>query len=117
MRHRIGHRKLNRTSTHRMAMLANMANSLLEFSQIRTTLPKAKELRPFLERMVTLGKEDTTTNRRLAMSILGSKNSVTRLFGDLSRQFASRNGGYLRILKCGFRTGDNAPMAIVEFVE
>jgi large subunit ribosomal protein L17 len=117
MRHRLGHRKLNRTSSHRRAMLANMANSLIEFSQITTTLPKAKELRPFVERMITLCKEDTISNRRLAISILGSKNSTVKLFGTISKQFANRNGGYIRILKHGFRKGDNAPMAVMEFVE
>jgi large subunit ribosomal protein L17 len=98
-------------------MLANMANSLVEFSQIKTTLPKAKELRPFVEKMITLAREDTMSNRRLAMSILGSKNSVAKLFDKLSKQFINRKGGYIRIIKCGFRMGDSAPMAIVEFVE
>ncbi|MDR1495228.1 MAG: 50S ribosomal protein L17 [Rickettsiales bacterium] len=117
MRHKLGHRKLNRTSSHRKAMLVNMANSLIEFRQIKTTLPKAKELKPFVEKMITLGKKDSLSNRRLAMSILGSGNSVVLLFGRFSKQFATRNGGYLRILKHGFRAGDNAPMAIVELVE
>ncbi|MDR3078832.1 MAG: 50S ribosomal protein L17 [Rickettsiales bacterium] len=117
MRHRLGGRKLNRGSSHRKAMLANMANSLIEFRQIKTTLPKAKELRPFLEKMITLARNDSLSNRRLAMSILGSENSISLLFGTLSRQYATRNGGYLRILKYGFRAGDNAPMAIIELVE
>jgi large subunit ribosomal protein L17 len=98
-------------------MLANMASSLIEFSQIKTTLPKAKELRPFVEKIITIGKEDTLGNRRLTMSILGNRNAVIKLFDVLSKQFANRNGGYSRIIKCGFRMGDNAPMAIVEFVE
>jgi large subunit ribosomal protein L17 len=118
MRHRIKHRKFNRAGAHRMAMLTNLSNSLLEFGRISTTLPKAKELRPFIEKIVTVARgEDTLNSRRLAMSILKNKNSVSRLFDNIAGRFMERGGGYTRILKCGFRAGDNAPMAIIEFVE
>jgi len=117
MRHRLSNRKLNRTSSHRMAMLRNMTNSLLRHEVIKTTLPKAKELRRVAEPMITLGKTATVANRRLAFNRLRDRDIVVKLFDELGPRFSSRNGGYLRILKCGFRVGDNAPMAIVELLD
>ena len=117
MRHGHGLRKLNRTSEHRLAMLRNMMNSLIEHEVIKTTLPKAKELRRVIEPMITLAKEDTVANKRLAFNRLRSRDSVTKLFADLGPRFAKRPGGYTRILKMGFRVGDNAPMALVELVD
>jgi large subunit ribosomal protein L17 len=117
MRHGNGLRKLNRTSEHRQAMLRNMMNSLIEHEAIKTTLPKAKELRRVIEPMITLAKVDTVANKRLAFSRLRDRDSVTKLFADLGPRFAKRPGGYTRILKMGFRVGDNAPMAFVELVE
>lgn len=117
MRHRNAHRRLNRTSTHRQAMLANMAISLIQHECIRTTLPKAKELRAVVERLVTRSKEDTVANRRIVFSRLRDKASVGKLFGELGPRFMQRPGGYIRILKCGFRPGDNAPAAIIEFLD
>src|SRR5439155_15701355 len=117
MRHRHGLRKLNRTSSHRLAMLRNMTNSLLKHETIRTTLPKAKELRRLAEPLITLGKTPTLANRRLALSRLRDKAVVYKLFNELGPRFAKRPGGYLRILKFGFRVGDNAPMALVEMVD
>ena len=117
MRHRHGLRKLNRTSSHRLAMLRNMTNSLLLHEAIKTTLPKAKELRRVVEPMITLGKKPSLANRRLAFNRLRDRDIVTKLFEDLGPRFANRNGGYLRILKFGFRQGDNAPMALVELVD
>jgi len=117
MRHRHGLRKLNRTSSHRLAMLRNMTNSLLKHEAIRTTLPKAKELRRLAEPLITLGKTPTLANRRLALSRLRDKAVVYKLFDELGPRFAKRPGGYLRILKFGFRVGDNAPMALVEMVD
>ena len=117
MRHRHGLRKLNRTSSHRLAMLRNMTNSLLNHEAIRTTLPKAKELRRLAEPLITLGKTPTLANRRLALSRLRDKAVVYKLFNELGPRFAKRPGGYLRILKFGFRVGDNAPMALVEMVD
>ncbi len=117
MRHRHGLRKLNRTSSHRLAMLRNMTNSLLRYETVRTTLPKAKELRRVVEPMITLGKNPTLANRRLAFNRLRDREIVTKLFGELGPRYAKRNGGYLRILKFGFRQGDNAPMALVELVD
>ena len=117
MRHGHGLRKLNRTSSHRLAMLQNMMNSLIEHEAIKTTLPKAKELRRVIEPMITLAKESTLANRRLAFDRLRSNDSVTKLFNDLGPRFKARPGGYTRILKMGFRVGDNAPMALVELVE
>ena len=116
MRHGHGLRKLNRTSSHRLAMLQNMMNSLIEHEVIKTTVPKAKELRRVIEPMITLAKEDTVANKRLAFNRLRSRDSVTKLFADLGPRFAKRPGGYTRILKMGFRVGDNAPMALVEMV-
>ena len=117
MRHRHGLRKLNRTSSHRLAMLRNMTNSLLTHEAIRTTLPKAKELRRVAEPLITLGKEPTLANRRLALSRLRDKDVVYKLFNELGPRYAKRPGGYLRILKFGFRLGDNAPMALVELMD
>jgi large subunit ribosomal protein L17 len=117
MRHRNGLRKLNRTSSHRQAMFRNMANSLLQHEVIKTTLPKAKELRRVVEPLITLGKKPTVANRRLAFNRLRDRDMVVKLFDELGPRFSARNGGYLRILKFGFRDGDNAPMAIVELVD
>jgi large subunit ribosomal protein L17 len=117
MRHRHGLRKLNRTSSHRLAMLRNMMVSLLRHEAIKTTLPKAKELRRVVEPMLTLGKTDTLANKRLAFSRLRDREIVGKLFSDLGPRYATRNGGYLRILKMGFRVGDNAPMAFVELMD
>ena len=117
MRHGHGLRKLNRTSSHRLAMLRNMSNSLLRHEAIKTTLPKAKELRRVIEPMITLAKEDSVANRRLAFNRLRDRDSVTKLFNDLGPRFKVRPGGYTRILKMGFRVGDNAPMALVELVD
>ena len=116
MRHRNGLRKLNRTSSHRLAMLRNMTNSLLQHEAIKTTVPKAKELRRVVEPLITLAKEPTLANRRLAFNRLRDRDSVTKLFNDLGPRFKVRPGGYTRILKMGFRVGDNAPMALVELV-
>lgn len=117
MRHRNANRKLNRTSSHRNAMLRNMANSLVTHETIVTTLPKAKELRRVVEPLITLGKKPSLANRRLAFDRTRDRDVVVKLFGDLGPRFANRNGGYVRILKCGFRKGDNAPLALVELVE
>jgi len=117
MRHRHGLRKLNRTSSHRLAMLRNMTVSLLTHEVIKTTLPKAKELRRVVEPMITLGKKPTLANRRLAYNRLRDRGTVTKLFSELGPRYAKRNGGYLRILKYGFRKGDNAPMALVELMD
>lgn len=117
MRHRLANRKLNRTSSHRLAMFSNMANSLLRHEVIRTTLPKAKELRRIAEPLITLGKKPSLANRRLAFARLRDREMVVKLFDELGPRFQNRNGGYLRILKCGFRVGDNAPMAIVELLD
>ena len=117
MRHRSGLRKLNRTYAHRLAMLRNMMNSLIEHEAIKTTLPKAKELRRVVEPMITLAKTDTVANRRLAFNRLRNREMVTKLFNLLGPRFANRNGGYTRILKMGFRVGDNAPMAYMELTE
>ncbi|WP_342620444.1 50S ribosomal protein L17 [Rhodoferax sp. GW822-FHT02A01] len=117
MRHGYGLRKLNRTTSHRLAMLRNMMNSLIEHEVIKTTVPKAKELRRVVEPMITLAKEATVANRRLAFDRLRDRDSVTKLFNDLGPRFKTRPGGYTRILKMGFRVGDNAPMALVELVD
>lgn len=117
MRHRHGLRKLNRTSAHRLAMLRNMTVSLLRHEAIKTTLPKAKELRRVVEPILTLGKTDTLANKRLAFSRLRDREIVLKLFSELGPRYAARNGGYLRILKMGFRVGDNAPMAYVELLD
>ncbi|ODC04631.1 50S ribosomal protein L17 [Terasakiispira papahanaumokuakeensis] len=117
MRHRKSGRHLNRTSSHRRAMFKNMSVSLVEHEIIKTTLPKAKELRRVIEPLITLAKEDTVANRRLAFARTGSKEAVGKLFSDLGKRFATRPGGYVRIMKCGYRAGDNAPMAYVELVD
>jgi large subunit ribosomal protein L17 len=117
MRHRNGLRKLNRTSAHRAAMLRNMAVSLLQHEAIKTTVPKAKELRKVVEPLITLAKEPTLANRRLAFDRLRDRDIVTKLFNELGPRFKTRPGGYTRILKMGFRVGDNAPMALVELVD
>ncbi len=117
MRHGNGLRKLNRTSSHRLAMLRNMTNSLLRHETIQTTLPKAKELRRVVEPMITLGKKPSLANRRLAFDRLRDREMVVKLFAEIGPRYAQRNGGYLRILKMGFRIGDNAPMALVELLD
>ena len=117
MRHRHGLRKLNRTSSHRLAMLRNMSNSLLRHELIKTTLPKAKELRRVVEPLITLAKEPTLANRRLAFNRLRDREIVVKLFNELGPRYKTRPGGYLRILKAGFRVGDNAPLALVELLD
>lgn len=117
MRHRHGLRKLNRTSSHRQAMFRNMANSLLEHEVIKTTLPKAKELRKVVEPLITMGKQPTLANKRLAFSRLRNRDNVVKLFDEIGPRYATRPGGYMRVLKFGFRKGDNAPMALVELVD
>ncbi|QEL66196.1 large subunit ribosomal protein L17 [Oryzomicrobium terrae] len=117
MRHRNGLRKLNRTSAHRQALLRNLTNALLRHEAIRTTLPKAKELRRVIEPIITLGKTPSLSNRRLAFDRLRDREMVVKVFDELGPRFQTRPGGYLRILKCGFRPGDNAPMAFVELLD
>lgn len=117
MRHRHGLRKLNRTSSHRLAMLRNMSVSLLRHEIIKTTLPKAKELRKVVEPLITLGRKDSVANRRLAFARLRDRDIVTKLFNELGPRYATRPGGYTRVLKFGFRQGDNAPMALIELVD
>lgn len=117
MRHGHGLRKLNRTTSHRLAMLRNMANSLLRHEAIKTTLPKAKELRRVVEPLITLGREPTVANKRLAFSRLRDRDNVVKLFGEIGPRYKDRKGGYTRILKMGFRVGDNAPMAFMELVD
>jgi large subunit ribosomal protein L17 len=117
MRHGYAHRKLGRTTSHRIAMFANMAASLIKHEQITTTLPKAKELRPFVEKLVTLAKKGDLHARRLAISRVRDVDQVGKLFGTLGPRYKTRNGGYTRVMKAGFRYGDNAPMAVIEFVD
>lgn len=117
MRHRKSGRQLNRNSSHRQAMFKNMAGSLVEHEVIKTTLPKAKELRRVIEPLITMAKEDSVANRRLAFARTGDKEVVGKLFNELGPRYEARPGGYTRILKCGFRAGDNAPMAYVELVD
>ncbi|BBO26326.1 MAG: 50S ribosomal protein L17 [Aestuariibacter sp.] len=117
MRHRKSGRQLNRNSSHRQAMFKNMAGSLVKHEVIKTTLPKAKELRRVIEPLITLAKQDSVANRRLAMARTGDKEVVGKLFNELGPRYEARPGGYTRILKCGFRAGDNAPMAFVELVD
>ena len=117
MRHRLSRRKLNRTSSHRKAMFSNMAASLLVHEQITTTLPKAKELRRIADKMISLGKRGSLHARRQAISALGDDASVKKLFGPLAERYKERNGGYTRVLKAGFRYGDNAPLAVIELVD
>ena len=117
MRHKNGLRKLNRTSSHRLLMFRNMANSLLKHELIKTTLPKAKELRRIVEPLITLGKKPSLANRRDAFSRLRDRDTVVKLFSEFGERYKSRNGGYLRILKFGYRKGDNAPLAIIEMLD
>lgn len=117
MRHRNTGRKLGRTSSHRKAMFSNMCSSLIEHELIRTTLPKAKDLRRYIEPLITVSKKDSVASRRHVFDILRSKNAVGKLFSTLGPRYVERPGGYVRVLKCGFRPGDNAPMAIVELVD
>ena len=117
MRHRKAGRKLNRTASHRKAMFMNMAQALIKHEQIVTTLPKAKELRPVVEKLVTLAKKGGLANRRLAIARLQDQTMVTKLFDTLADRYKDRDGGYTRVLKAGFRYGDNAPMAVIEFVD
>jgi len=117
VRHKYSGRKLNRTSSHRTAMFKNMMASLIEYEEIKTTLPKAKELRGFVERLITISKIDTVAKRRIVFSRIRSKEAVSKLFNELGPRFKQRPGGYLRIVKCGYRSGDKAPMAIVQLVD
>ena len=117
MRHRNSGRNLNRTSSHRKAMFSNMCCSLIEHELIKTTLPKAKELRRYIEPLITISKEDSVASRRQVFDTLRSKSAVGKLFKNLGPRYTERPGGYVRVLKCGFRAGDNAPMAIVELVD
>ena len=117
MRHGVAHRKLNRTSAHRTAMFANMAASLIKHEQITTTLPKAKELRPFVEKLVTLAKKGDLHARRIAISKVRDVDQVGKLFATLGPRYTARNGGYIRVLKAGHRYGDDAPLAVIEFVD
>lgn len=117
MKHGIKQRKLNRTSPHRKAMFANMAAALVKHEQITTTLPKAKDLRPFVERLITLGKKGGLSNERLAMSRMRDQSQIRKLFDTLGERYKKRDGGYIRIMKAGFRYGDNAPMAVIELVD
>ncbi len=117
MKHRIKGRKFSRNSAHRKALLRNLSIALLNYETIKTTLPKAKELRPFVEKLLTIAKVDNLANRRLALSILANEETVAKLFKEIGPRIASRNGGYTRILKFGFRVGDKAPMALMELVD
>ena len=117
MRHGVANRKLNRTSSHRLAMLENMAVSLIKNETIKTTLPKAKELRPFVEKIITLGKKNKESSRSSAYNALQDKEAVAKVFKELSVRYKDRNGGYCRIVKAGFRTGDNAPMAFIQLLD
>ena len=117
MRHKIGHKKLNRTSEHRKALIKNMLNSLVKYEQITTTLPKAKVLRPEAEKLITIGKKDSLANTKRLVSKLQNLQTVNKIKKTLSKRYETRKGGYTRIIKAGFRYGDNAPMAIIEFVE
>ena len=117
MRHGVANRKLNRTSSHRLAMLENMAVSLIKNETIKTTLPKAKELRPFVEKIITLGKKNKGSSRSSAYNTLQDKEAVAKVFKELSVRYKDRNGGYCRIVKAGYRTGDNAPMAFIQLLD
>ena len=117
MRHRIAHRKLNKTASHRKAMFANMSASLIQHEQIVTTLPKAKELRPFVEKLVTLAKKGDLNSRRIAIARTRDKEMTKKLFAIIGPRYKDRQGGYIRVLKAGYRYGDNAPMAVIEFVD
>ena len=117
MRHRFAYRKLNKTSEHRKAMFKNMLNSLIKYEQIITTLPKAKELKPQIDKVITIGKKNILSNKKKLFSKLQNKQSVSKVFDELSKRYNARKGGYSRVLKAGFRTGDDAPMAVVELVD
>ena len=117
MRHKLGYRKLNRTSEHRKALIKNMLNSLIKYEQIKTTLPKAKVLKPAADKIITLGKKNNLQNAKLLVSKLQDKNSANKVKNTLSKRYVNRKGGYTRIIKAGFRYGDNAPVAIIEFVD
>ena len=117
MRHKLGYKKLNRTSEHRKALIKNMLNSLIKYEQIITTLPKAKELKPKIDKLITLGKKADLNKKKDLFSKLQNKNSVKKVFETLSKRYANRKGGYSRVLKMGFRTGDDAPMAVIELVD
>ena len=117
MRHKIGYRKLNRTTEHRKALFQNMLNSLIKYEQIITTLPKAKELKPKIDKVITLGKTPDLNNKKSLFSKLQDKTSVKKVFETFSKRYANRKGGYSRVLKAGFRTGDDAPMAVIELVD
>ena len=117
MRHKLGYKKLNRTSEHRKALIKNMLNSLIKYEQITTTLPKAKVLKPQAEKIITLGKKESLKNKKILISKLQDKNSASKVVKTLSKRYEKRNGGYTRIIKAGFRYGDKAPIAIIEFVD
>ena len=117
MRHKFGYRKLNKTSEHRKALFKNMLNSLIKYEQIVTTLPKAKELKPKIDKVITLGKDSNLNKKKYLFSKLQDKKSVKKVFETLSKRYANRKGGYSRVLKAGFRTGDDAPMAVIELVD
>ena len=117
MRHKFGYKKLNKTSEHRKAMIQNMLNSLIKYEQITTTLPKAKVLKPKADKIITLGKKGNLSNKKILFSKLQDKNSAKKVFSTLSKRYEKRNGGYTRIIKAGFRYGDKAPLAIIEFVD
>ena len=117
MRHKFGYRKLNKTGEHRKALFKNMLNSLIKYEQIVTTLPKAKELKPLIDKVITIGKKNVLSNKKRLFSKLQDKKSVSKVFGILSERYNKRKGGYSRVLKAGFRTGDDAPMAVIELVD
>ena len=117
MRHNLGYRKLNKTSEHRKALFKNMLNSLIKYEQIITTLPKAKELKPQIDKVITIGKKNDLSNKKKLFSKLQNQSSVLKVFNELSKRYSKRNGGYSRVLKAGFRTGDDAPMAVIELVD
>ena len=117
MRHRFGNKKLNRTSEHRKALIKNMLNSLIKYEQIKTTLPKAKVLKPEADKIITLGKKESLKNKKILISKLQDKKTASKVVKTLSKRYEKRNGGYTRIIKAGFRYGDNAPMAVIEFVD
>ena len=117
MRHGLGYRKLNKTSEHRKALFKNMLNSLIKYEQIITTLPKAKELKPQIDKVITIGKNNKLSNKKRLFSKLQDKKSVTKVFNELSKRYSKRSGGYSRVLKAGYRTGDDAPMAVIELVD
>ena len=117
MRHKFGYRKLNKTGEHRKALFKNMLNSLIKYEQIKTTLPKAKELKPLIDKVITIGKKNVLSNKKRLFSKLQDKKSVSKVFDILSERYNKRKGGYSRVLKAGFRTGDDAPMAVIELVD